>query len=112
MINQLVTANPADDYMQTIEISEDILIQIFSTVTVLPEGVAAYTNADMLQVLAPQIAAVSNLADVMAGAVDTNGDPVQPNEGARIQIAINSIDQANIAVRDEKILRGKTKILA
>ena len=48
----------------------------------------------------------------MAGAVDTNGDPVQPNEGARIQIAINAIDQANIAVRDEKILSGKTKILA
>ena len=34
MINQLVTANPADDYMQTIDVSEDILIQIFSTVTV------------------------------------------------------------------------------
>jgi len=104
-INEIVAANPDDDYMQTIDISEDILIQIFSTVTVQPEGVAAFINAEMLAELAPQIAAVSNIADVQAGTA-------APNEGARIQIAINDIDVANKAVKAAKILRGKNKILA
>ena len=105
MINQIVTANPEDDYMQNIDVPEDILIQIFSTVTVQPEGVAAFINAEMLQALSTQIDAVSNMADVQAGTSE-------PNEGARIQLAINDIDLANKSVKNEKISRGKTKILA
>lgn len=111
-INQLVTANPDDDFVQTVEISEAILVQIFSTVTVLPEGVSAYTNAGMLAALVPQLEAVSNLAAVQAGQLDANGNPVQPNEAARIQMAIYNVDRANIAMRNEKIARGKAKILA
>jgi len=105
VINQLITANNDDNFMQSLEISEDILIQIFSTVTVLPEGVAASMNAEMLAALSPQIAELSNIADVQAGTAE-------PNESARIQIAINDIDVANKAVKAAKILNGKNKILA
>lgn len=104
-INKLIAANPADDYVQTIEISEDILIQIFSTVTVLPEGVAAFINQEMLTELVGQIQPLANLAAVQA-------DTEAPNEAARIMIAINEIDVANKAVKAAKILNGKNQILS
>ena len=84
---------------------EDILIQIFSTVTVQPEGVAAFINQEMLTELLGQIQPLSNLEAVQAGTE-------APNEAARILIAINEIDVANKAVKDAKILRGKNQILA
>lgn len=104
-MNQLIVANPADDYVQTIEISEDILIQIFSTVTVLPEGVAAFINQEMLTELVGQIQPQANLEAVQAGTE-------APNEAARIMIAINEIDVANKAIKAAKIANGKNQILA
>lgn len=105
VINSLITDNPADDYVQTIEISENILIQIFSTVTVLPEGMAAFINQEMLTELVGQIQPHANMEAVQAGTE-------APNEAARIMIAINEIDVANKAVKAAKIASGKSKILA
>jgi hypothetical protein len=104
-LNQIITANSDEDYVQTLEVPEDILIQIFSTVTVQPEGVAAFINQEMLTELLGQIQPLSNLEAVQAGTE-------APNEAARILIAINEIDVANKAVKDAKILRGKNQILA
>lgn len=105
LLNQQITENSGDEYIQTIEVPENILIQIFSTVTVLPEGVAAFINQEMLTALLSQIEPLSNMEAVIAG-------EEQPNEAARILIAINEIDVANKAVKATKILRGKNKILA
>lgn len=104
-INALIAANSADDYVQTIEISEDVLIQIFSTVTVLPEGVAAFINQEMLTELVSQIQPLSNLEAVQTGTEE-------PNEAARIMLAINDIDVANKAVKAAKIANGKRQILS
>jgi hypothetical protein len=105
LVNQQITANPDLDYTQTLEVPENILIQIFSSVTVEPEGVASIINHEMEDLLLSQINAVSNLADVMAGTAE-------PNEGARILINIQSISEANKAVLQQKIDRGLAQILA
>lgn len=105
ILHNVISANPDDDYVQTLEVPEAILMQIFSTVTVQPEGVAAFINQEMLAELLGQIAPLSNMEAVQAGTE-------APNEAARILIAINEIDVANKAVRDAKILRGKNQILA
>ena len=104
-LNALVAANDADDYVQTIDVPEDILIQIFKAVSAQPEGVAAFINQEMLASMQPQIMAASNIADVMAGTA-------APNEAARILIAISEFDAANKATKAAKILNGKTQILS
>lgn len=105
LLNQQVTANPDDEYVQTIEVPEEILIQIFSTVTVQPEGVAAFINQEMLTELLSQIQPAANLEAVQAG-------EEEPNEASRIMIAIDKISQANKSVKLAKILKGKNQILA
>lgn len=113
LVNQQITANPDLDYMQTLEVPENILIQIFSAVTVEPEGVASFINHEMEDLLLAQINAVSNLADVQAGTIDpATNETVAPNEGARVLIAIGDIDTANKSVLDQKIQRGLSQILA
>lgn len=104
VLNEAITANSDDDYTQTLDVPVDILLQIFSTVTVQPEGVAAFINQQMLQNLVPQIMANSNLPAVMAGTE-------QPNESAALLIAISHIDTSNTTIKAAKILSGKNKIL-
>lgn len=104
-VNEQITANSDLDFVHTLEVPEDILIQIFSAVTVEPEGVASTINHEMEDLLLSQINAVSNLADVMAGTAE-------PNEGARLLIEIKSISEANKAVLQQKIDRGLAQILA
>lgn len=104
-VNELITANSDDEFVQTIDVPEDLLVQIFSSVTVLPEGVAAYTNAAMLQVLSPQLQNAANMEAVQAGTEE-------PNEAARVLIAIQQVDATNASMRDKKTLTGKNKILS
>ncbi len=104
-VNQLITANGYEDFIQTIEVPEDILLQIFKAVSSQPEGVAAFINKAMLAELLPQIEVDSNLQKVQDG-------KEQPNESARLLIAINEINNANKATKAAKILNGKTQILS
>jgi hypothetical protein len=112
-VNQQITANPSLDYVQTLEVPEGVLLQIFSALTVEPEGVASFINHEMEDLLLSQINAVSNLADVQAGTIDpATNEVVAPNEGARLLIAISQIDTANKAVLESKIQMGLSQILA
>ena len=120
MLNAAITANSDNDFVQSLDIPTDILLQIFSAVTVQPEGVAAYLNRDMLQSLLPQIMSVSNIDAVNAQPQEDKepqpGDSEKPsrityNEAAQILMAIQVIDQANKTTIDSKILSGKTQIL-
>ena len=106
-VNQLITANPADDYVQTIDVPEAVFTDIYSALTRAPEGVAAIINKEMFDILEPQIMAVSNIAEYMA---DTEN--VEPNEGTRILLKIQEISAINVTTKNAKILNGKTQILA
>lgn len=104
LLHQLITANPDNDFVQTVEVPEHILIQIFSTVTVLPEGVSAGINQQMLLAIMQQVQPLAAFTDGELGD--------EPNEAMRILLAINEIDIANKAIKAEKILAGKNSILS
>jgi hypothetical protein len=99
-----MTDNPADDYVQTVEVPEEIMIQIYKSVTNKPEGISSSINHQMNLSLFEQIAPQANLSEVEGGA--------EPNEAARILIAINAINDSNVEVMNAKIINGKTQILA
>jgi hypothetical protein len=103
-VNELVAANPSDDFVQAVNVPEEIIVQIFKAVSSQPEGVATVINQQMLTALQPQIEAASNIAAVMQGLE-------APNEASRIIIAITEFSAANAATKKDKILNGKTQIL-
>ena len=105
LLNVIITANPDNEFVQVFDIPADILMQIFATVNIQPEGVAASTNKEMLNLLIPQLLAYSNVDAVKAG-------KEQPNEAAQLLIAINVISVANDSVLAAKLITGKAQILA
>lgn len=58
-VNTLVTANPDDEYIQTLNIDGDTLTYLFDVTTKKPEGIAAAINKEMLDFLLPQLAVLS-----------------------------------------------------
>lgn len=100
-LRQAIIAHPENDYVQEMEIPESILIQMFSCATVQPEGVAASINKLMLEDLVAQLEPLSNLEN----------EEEEPNEAARILVAMNKIKETNLSVREGKIERGKNLIL-
>lgn len=103
-INQLVSANSEDDFVQSVSIDERTLLLIYQNVSSKPEGVAAQINKEMFELLQPQILQQSNITDVQQGA--------EPNEASRVLLGIQAINEANQANKEAKILNGKTQILA
>lgn len=104
-VNQQLSENPDLEYMHTLDVPEQVLIDVFSAVTVEPEGVASSINHAMEDSLLTQLNAASNLSDVQAGTAE-------PNEAARLLIAIGKINDANQAVLQQKIDAGLAQILA
>ena len=105
LLNKVITENSENDFVQTIEIPIDVLLQIFSTVTVQAEGVASFINQEMLESLMPQIMGQSNIAAALKGTEE-------PNESALLLFAIADIDNANKTIKAAKIISGKNQILA
>lgn len=103
-LQDLVIANPDEEYIQTVDVPEAILMQIFKAVSTQPEGVAAVINQQMLAALEPQIAAASNINMVMQ-------ELEPPNEASRIIIAITEFSAQNATAKANKILNGKDQIL-
>ena len=64
-IGLLITANSEKDFEQEIEVSKDILVQIYKGVSQQPEGMAAAINKEIKDDLIPQLAAVSNMDEVI-----------------------------------------------
>ena len=104
-INQLITANPDDDYIQTVEVDADTLIAIYRDVSAKCEGVAKVINQEMQDSLQPQLFAIANMEAVLAGTE-------QPNEAATALIGIGQVNDSNTANLAAKILNGKTQILS
>lgn len=105
LVNSLVTENSDDNYVQDIDVPATELLKIFRAVSSQPEGVAAFINHDMQESLIPQLQAVANMADVLKKGAD-------PNEAAVILFAIEELDKSNKAMKENKIINGKTQILA
>lgn len=103
-IDQLVTANSERDFIQDVEISKEIVIDLYKACSMYPEGVAASINKEIKKVLGPQLAAISNLDDVQ-----NNG--AIPNDALIIQMAIYEMDEQDLAKRESLIIKGKNKIL-
>lgn len=104
-INQLVSNNPDKDFIQDVEVSKEIVIDIYKACSRQPEGLAASINKSIKTALAPQLAALSNSGDV-----ENNG--AIPNEACSIQIAILQMDADDLEAREALILKGMNKILA
>ncbi|MFT3679420.1 MAG: hypothetical protein QM791_04055 [Ferruginibacter sp.] len=104
LLNEKVAANQADDFVQTIDVPENVLIDIYSAVTAKPEGVSSGINHETNQALLSQLMPLANLAAVQA-------QTEEPNEAARILIAVDKINNQNTQFLEAKILNGKTQIL-
>lgn len=113
-LNGLVAANPDDEFVQQFDIPAETLVQIFATVNTQPEGVAASTNKEMLNLLIPQLQAASNMDAVnnQAPSSDPMATRLTYNEAALVLIEIAKIEAANESVLAAKLLSGKTQILA
>jgi hypothetical protein len=85
-------------------VPEEIMIQIYKSVTNKPEGISSSINHQMNLSLFEQIQPLANIEQVQQGEL--------PNEAARILIAIDAINNSNVEVLNAKILNGKTQILA
>lgn len=104
-VNEIVTLNPEEDFVQAIEVPEDILIMIYEANSKQPQGIAKYINVEMQAELVPQLIASSNIQAVQAGTEN-------PNEAARILIACQGIDTLNAQYREALIIQGKNEILS
>lgn len=122
LLHQLVTENSEDEYVQNIDVPEAVLIECYKAVSAQPEGIATMNNEVMEADLMPQLFAVQNLhfngeyfepdytEDIEEGEPVIN--VITPNEAGRIVLAIQEFKAHNKAVREAKILNGKTQILS
>ena len=95
-INQLVTENDEDDYLQTIQVDRATLNQILVSVNNKPQGVAREINPEMFLAILPQVQAL-----VVGG----------NQEAIDILTDMQAATATNDALKNAKIQNGKTQIL-
>lgn len=95
-INQLVSENDEDDYLQTIQVDKATLNQILISVNNKPQGVAREINPEMFMVILPQIQALAE---------------AENEEAILILQGMQAVTLENDALKNAKILNGKTQIL-
>lgn len=95
-INQLVTDNDEDDFLQTIQVDMATLNQILVSVNNKPQGVAREINPEMFMSILPQVQAL---------AVGGNQEAID------ILTDMQAATAANDALKNAKIVNGKTQIL-
>ena len=97
LINQLVAENDEDDYLQTIQVDRATLNQILVSVNNKPQGVAREINPEMFMAILPQVQALA-----------TGGN----QEAIDILTDMQAATAANDALKNSKIINGKTQITA
>ena len=95
-INQLVTENDDDDFLQTIQVDKTTLNQILVSVNNKPQGVAREINPEMFLAILPQVQAL---------AVSGNQEAID------ILTDMQAATVTNDALKNAKIINGKTQIL-
>ena len=96
-INQLVSEDDEDDFLQTIQVDRATLNQILVSVNNKPQGVAREINPEMFMAILPQVQALA--ADDNQEAIDILAD-------------MQAATAANDALKNSKIINGKTQITA
>ena len=96
-INQLVTENDDDDFLQTIQVDRATLNQILVSVNNKPQGVAREINPEMFLAILPQVQAL-----VVGG----------NQEAIDILTDMQAATATNDALKNAKIQNGKTQILS
>ena len=86
----------ADDYVQTIDVDRETLNKILVSVNNKPQGVAREINPEMFMAILPQVQALA------AGGNE---------EAAEILSDMQAATSANDALKNAKIVNGKTQIL-
>jgi len=95
-INQLVSENDEDDYLQTIEVDRSTLNQILVSVNNKRQGVAREINPEMFMAILPQVQAL---------AVGGNQEAID------ILTDMQAATSTNDALKIGMIANGKTQIL-
>ena len=95
-INQLVSEDDDDDYLQTIQVDRATLNQILVSVNNKPQGVAREINPEMFMAILPQVQVLAT------------GDN---EEAIEILSDMQAATAANDALKNAKIINGKTQIL-
>lgn len=95
-INQLVSENDEDDFLQTIQVDRVTLNQILVSVNNKPQGAAREINPEMFIAILPQVQAL---------AVGGNQEAID------ILTDMQAATAANDALKMAKIQNGKTQIL-
>lgn len=96
-INEIVTLNSDDDYLQTMSIDSNTLVFLVSSNTSKPEGISMSINKEMLESLTPQLFGLASIGDVEA--IDAL---------TRIQYIL----EYNDIEKSKMITNGKNKILS
>ena len=96
-INELVTANSDDDYVQTIQIKKSDFVQIMNAVNSQPQGIALVINPELYDSLKSQLIIAAQQGS---------------DEASEIVMEMESILQVNAGYLEAKLLNGKTQILA
>jgi hypothetical protein len=113
LINRLKTVlNGNNDLDASFDVNASVteVIDMFKTLTILPEGQANRINGEMDDLLMPQI--VLGIADEQANGIGPDADGNLPNN-AYWQIIAQGITYAkglNTAAKDKAILQGKSFI--
>ena len=95
-INQLVSEDDDDDYLQTIQVDRVTLNQTLISVTINHRGVAREINPEMFMAILPQVQALA-----------TGGN----QEAIDILSDMQAATSANDTLKNAKIINGKTQIL-
>lgn len=95
-INQLVSENDEDDFLQPIQVDRATLSKILVSVNNKPQGVAREINPEMVMAILPQV-------QVLA----TGGN----QEAIDILTDMQAATATNDALKNAKIINGKTQIL-
>ena len=114
-INQLVTANSEDGYVQSVDVDAQSFILIMKAVNSQPQGIAKDINPPMhLSLKAQLLTAVTPIMAHLATLTDEdeiNAYKLEHSEILTMTEKVQSILLENEAMLEAKILNGKTQIL-
>lgn len=98
-VKPIIVANSEKNFEQEIEVSKDILLEIYKGVSMQPNGIASAINKEIKEVLLTQLLS------------ESNNDADNPNEAFSTILAIQELDLSYIIDREALIEKGKNKIL-
>lgn len=115
-LNQLVTANSADDYVQEIDINAEMFSLIMNAVNNQPQGISKDINPTMHLSLKQQIMAqampIMQHLQTLTDEAEIEAYKETHKEILKIANDVQAILTTNLNMLEAKILNGKSQILA